>query len=539
MRLFFEVSKNKLGLVALCFALAGCGGGSDHRTTLDSSAVLPLGLATAKPAMPADPHPSVVRFLASSSLSARNYVGQRQVSGVSIDELFGFAERTYPDLFPSAAETKQFEQYAYRFYPQTGLFLAIDNLENKVWLYQPSVDPNSFIDLGPAGNYSGLVQQWLQDSGADLDTFISGLRNGLSNALDLVELRVQQGDERLARIAFDETDGGLRLLGDVLSACDIDERTELLECSGESYTARGPGAYDLRVVDGAYVVTGTINGSYTSAGQLSAVVVAERRHSGTLINQFRLRIEGTGITDDTRAISVTVPEFVISAVEPTSNRPRSVELNLSGLRIEGSEQDARASLDIPFSLRSSDGDQLQVQLQNAQLRRLVDNRGEDWWTPINLQLGVSLRDPQGQLVTLELKAELKNLGAGFVPWLNESSSNFPSVTFSGAATLPNSGSMLFEVKTLNATNASLGLTLAQAGRTMEMTAALTRRTVNNEFSLGPQGLIVDMVGSPFTAVIKENANGDAEGEVFEGGRKIGVVTSKGMIQVRGREISVF
>lgn len=91
----------------------------------------------------------------------------------TIEELFDWAERTYPTYFPPSKTTKQFQDYAYRHYPETGNYVGVKS--RSVYILGPvvgqasepiyvaqvadfacQVNPSSCIDGKPPGSRYGI-----------------------------------------------------------------------------------------------------------------------------------------------------------------------------------------------------------------------------------------------------------------------------------------------------------------------------------------------------------------------------------------------
>jgi hypothetical protein len=98
--------------VAASLLLAGCGGGSD---TADQGASA-TGLSALSTAAAAHGTDDTARKqpLAAGTFSA-------ELTG----QLFALAESSYTAYFPSKQATRTFDSWAYRYYPETGIYLAV------------------------------------------------------------------------------------------------------------------------------------------------------------------------------------------------------------------------------------------------------------------------------------------------------------------------------------------------------------------------------------------------------------------------------
>ncbi len=70
----------------------------------------------------------------------------------NIETLFNWAEVTYPDIFSPKSVTKQIQDYAYRFYSNSQIYLAVK--ENRVYYLGP-LSQNELLDIG-------TLQEWIE-----------------------------------------------------------------------------------------------------------------------------------------------------------------------------------------------------------------------------------------------------------------------------------------------------------------------------------------------------------------------------------------
>jgi hypothetical protein len=65
------------------------------------------------------------------------------------DCLFSWAERTYPELFSPAAQSKTLSPYYYRYYSMQNSYLAISSADQNAYYLGP-LSGNQILNLGPA-----------------------------------------------------------------------------------------------------------------------------------------------------------------------------------------------------------------------------------------------------------------------------------------------------------------------------------------------------------------------------------------------------
>ena len=124
----------------LLFLLAGCGGGGSgpnhefRNAVYKSERNVQLDFLT---------------FSGSSTESQRS---------ITSDELFNWAEGTFPQFFPTQQTTKSFESFSYRFYPETNVYLATDNLR-QVWVLGPTLTNGVLTKIGLVDDFEDTVVQ--------------------------------------------------------------------------------------------------------------------------------------------------------------------------------------------------------------------------------------------------------------------------------------------------------------------------------------------------------------------------------------------
>jgi len=150
-----------LGALALALMLTACG--SD--VSLDASSPQELALQRAANLPQADAS-ELTNAQAQSFLQAA--VGTRNTStsatgstSLRADELFGWAERNYPTLFPEGQTTNTWDVFLYRFYPtsaesSSGVYLGVSN--GRVFLLGDSLTNGQILDVGAIDDFLGPVR---------------------------------------------------------------------------------------------------------------------------------------------------------------------------------------------------------------------------------------------------------------------------------------------------------------------------------------------------------------------------------------------
>lgn len=82
--------------------------------------------------------------------------GQRNLSTASIDCILSWAERTYPQYFPTPMTSQFFDVYYYRFYPSTGNYVAVSWTDKHVWVLGP-LSANALLDVGAASTFQSAA----------------------------------------------------------------------------------------------------------------------------------------------------------------------------------------------------------------------------------------------------------------------------------------------------------------------------------------------------------------------------------------------
>ena len=77
---------------------------------------------------------------------------------ITPDQLFDWAEATYPQFFPSREKTLTWSNYQFRYYKDTDVYLAVENGTKVVALGKPT--GNEVVVLGEINNFSKVVTQY-------------------------------------------------------------------------------------------------------------------------------------------------------------------------------------------------------------------------------------------------------------------------------------------------------------------------------------------------------------------------------------------
>ena len=84
------------------------------------------------------------------SAQARSFINaavqNTTTTSVTAADLFTWAERIYPTLFPSGPATQTFQAYEFRFYPSTDWYLGVSN--NRVYVLNTSQTQGQVVDVG-------------------------------------------------------------------------------------------------------------------------------------------------------------------------------------------------------------------------------------------------------------------------------------------------------------------------------------------------------------------------------------------------------
>jgi len=106
--------------------------------------------------------PSVVTPLVNMRRVALAAPDTADTPSITPDQLFDWAEATYPQFFPTKEKTLTWSVYQFRYYKDTDVYLAVENGTNVVALGTPT--GNRITELGALTNYAYQVQSHLKAS---------------------------------------------------------------------------------------------------------------------------------------------------------------------------------------------------------------------------------------------------------------------------------------------------------------------------------------------------------------------------------------
>lgn len=160
-----------MSALALLLWLGGCGGERNMRHSLQApgAAVADAARCAGDEARPLESGPLEYRQVqgqclrSSSALDApETALGARKRALatapsrlVTADELFNWAERTYPEYFPSARSTQRLDQYRYRFYPESDNHAAL-GADGRVYVQGP-MSGGGLVFVGTLQDFSCRV----------------------------------------------------------------------------------------------------------------------------------------------------------------------------------------------------------------------------------------------------------------------------------------------------------------------------------------------------------------------------------------------
>lgn len=105
--------------------------------------------------------PSVVTPLVNMRRVALAAPDTADTPSITPDQLFDWAEATYPQFFPTKEKTLTWSAYQFRYYKDTDVYLAVENGTNVVALGTPT--GNRITELGALTNYAYQVQSHFDD----------------------------------------------------------------------------------------------------------------------------------------------------------------------------------------------------------------------------------------------------------------------------------------------------------------------------------------------------------------------------------------
>ena len=142
------LSRLSLGsvLTVLVLQLSGCGGGADGLGGSSSKtlATVPAGSGEVFAVAPMGSTENVQSAQARSFINAA--VQNTTTTSATAADLFAWAERSYPTLFPTGPATQTFQGYEFRFYPSTDWYLGVSN--NRVYVLNASQTQGQVVDVG-------------------------------------------------------------------------------------------------------------------------------------------------------------------------------------------------------------------------------------------------------------------------------------------------------------------------------------------------------------------------------------------------------
>ena len=138
-------------LFASALALSGCGGGSDGLGGSSSKtlATVPAGSGEVFTVAPMGSTENVQSAQARSFINAA--VQSTTTTTVTAADLFAWAERSYPVLFPAGPSTGIFQAYEFRFYPSSGWYLGVAS--GRVYVLNASQTQGQVVDVGAVTDF--------------------------------------------------------------------------------------------------------------------------------------------------------------------------------------------------------------------------------------------------------------------------------------------------------------------------------------------------------------------------------------------------
>jgi len=151
-----NMSFNRISIVclvsAVVFGLSGCGGGDGLSSSQTGSTGADISAGSGK-VFSAAPMGSLDNVQSAQARSFINAAVQTTDSSstVSAEELFSWAERNYPTLFPEGPSTQTFEGYEFRFYPATNWYLGVAN--NTVYVLNAADTQGQVVPVGAINDF--------------------------------------------------------------------------------------------------------------------------------------------------------------------------------------------------------------------------------------------------------------------------------------------------------------------------------------------------------------------------------------------------
>lgn len=133
-------------LISLSLVACGTEPGTDFAERLSRAARQAAAPSPDRP--PAGP----LRPLAMAAAAAAD------AGPITPDQLFDWAEAAFPQLFPAPQRTQRLSVYRFRYYPQTDLYLAVENALSVIALGGPTGGQR--VDLGRLEQFAVAVNAW-------------------------------------------------------------------------------------------------------------------------------------------------------------------------------------------------------------------------------------------------------------------------------------------------------------------------------------------------------------------------------------------
>lgn len=144
---------------ATLLGLSGCGGGEDFSQATKTNQLTSSGSVQVFSAAPTGTLDDVQSAQARSFIQA--VMQSTATSATNADELFAWAERNYPTLFPPGPVTQPLQTFEIRYYPSTDLYLGVS--QGRVYMLGARQTSGRVIELGSLSSVSlPLVVQTIE-----------------------------------------------------------------------------------------------------------------------------------------------------------------------------------------------------------------------------------------------------------------------------------------------------------------------------------------------------------------------------------------
>lgn len=182
---------------AAILALSGCGGGDGLSSSQTGGGVPGISAGSGK-VFTAAPMGSINEVQSAQARSFINAAVQAtdSSSSISAEDLFAWAERTYPTLFPDGPSTQTFEGYEFRFYPATNWYLGVAN--NTVYVLNATETQGQVVPVGAITDFVEPIKGPLSLSDISVDRVSFGRQavfrlNGANLDAEEFNLSVTEG----------------------------------------------------------------------------------------------------------------------------------------------------------------------------------------------------------------------------------------------------------------------------------------------------------------------------------------------------------